>query len=215
MPPRGRPRGGRGGSTRGGNRGGGPPGGNVRGGGPPGGNVPGGSVRVGGPGRPRGGGGPPRGGTGGGVPSRGDAGGGGSGTRSTRGSGPRGAARGGAALRGGLTSSNAASTAVASVVESIGVKRPGPGTAGNSLTIITNHFATDIPKSIIYHYDGTSFAHIGSLESPAADPVTCRPPVVSKCELLTLAASVTDSSHLTSDIVWEINRADSATCAML
>ncbi|VDC01533.1 unnamed protein product [Peniophora sp. CBMAI 1063] len=132
MPPRGA-RGGRGGPAGGGgaNRGGAPAGGgDARGGGPP----RGGPQRGGGP---RGG---PRGAAGGVAPG-------------PRGIGPRGTARGGAAGRGG--GGGAAST-VASSVRSVGVKRPGYGSAGRPLTITTNHFATDIPESIIYHYDAIS-----------------------------------------------------------
>ncbi|KZV61782.1 Piwi-domain-containing protein [Peniophora sp. CONT] len=134
MPPRGAPRGGRGGPPGAGNRGGGPAGGDARGGGP---------ARGG----PRGG--PPRGGGGGG----GDGGGGGPRGVGPRGVGPRGVGpRGGAPTRGAPAGGGVAA-AIASSVSSVGVKRPGYGSMGRPLSIITNHFATDIPDSTIYHYD--------------------------------------------------------------
>jgi hypothetical protein len=39
-------------------------------------------------------------------------------------------------------------------VTTIGKKRPGFGTSGRQITVITNHFPCVIPESIIHHYDG-------------------------------------------------------------
>ncbi|KAI0250548.1 hypothetical protein BJV78DRAFT_1283159 [Lactifluus subvellereus] len=38
-------------------------------------------------------------------------------------------------------------------VRAIGVKRPGYGSAGTSIKVITNHFETEFNQGIIYHYD--------------------------------------------------------------
>jgi len=43
---------------------------------------------------------------------------------------------------------------IAEHVETIGVRRPGFGTAGRPITITTNHFPCVIPEAIIHHYDG-------------------------------------------------------------
>jgi eukaryotic translation initiation factor 2C len=45
---------------------------------------------------------------------------------------------------------------VAGHIETIGVRRPGFGTAGRPLPIIVNSFPTTIPDGIICHYDGKS-----------------------------------------------------------
>lgn len=42
---------------------------------------------------------------------------------------------------------------VASHVQTIGVRRPGYGTAGKPLKVVTNHFGVTIPEGIIHHYD--------------------------------------------------------------
>jgi eukaryotic translation initiation factor 2C len=39
-------------------------------------------------------------------------------------------------------------------IETIGVRRPGRGTAGRAVQVYTNHFTTTIPEEMIYHYDG-------------------------------------------------------------
>ncbi|KAI0068655.1 argonaute-like protein [Artomyces pyxidatus] len=76
-----------------------------------------------------------------------------------RGDAPRGgppargsAPRGGPPSRGGPPPR---APAVASHVESIGVKRPSHGNSGRALEVYTNHFASEIPQSVIHHYDGT------------------------------------------------------------
>lgn len=43
---------------------------------------------------------------------------------------------------------------IATHVETIGVKRPGCGTAGRAIPVTTNHFPCVIPQGIIHHYDG-------------------------------------------------------------
>lgn len=39
-------------------------------------------------------------------------------------------------------------------IETVGVKRKGPGASGTAVKVYTNHFPCDIPDGIIYHYDG-------------------------------------------------------------
>ena len=39
-------------------------------------------------------------------------------------------------------------------VKTIGVKRPGYGQIGRTITVATNHFECEIPENIIHHYDG-------------------------------------------------------------
>ena len=39
-------------------------------------------------------------------------------------------------------------------IQTVGVRRKAPGTAGVAVKVYTNHFAVDIPDEIIYHYDG-------------------------------------------------------------
>lgn len=91
---------------------------------------------------PRGGGG----GRGGGRGGRGAPGGGrGRGTPPQRGGrGVAGAGRGGLTV--GLPS-------IGSHVSTIGVKRPGFGTAGRPYSVITNNLIVEIPEKIIRHYD--------------------------------------------------------------
>ena len=43
---------------------------------------------------------------------------------------------------------------IKSHVKTIGVKRPGCGTAGRPITVTTNHFPCVIPEALIHHYDG-------------------------------------------------------------
>ena len=43
---------------------------------------------------------------------------------------------------------------IAKHVETIGMKRPGFGTAGRPIPVTTNHFPCVIPEAIIHHYDG-------------------------------------------------------------
>ena len=70
-------------------------------------------------------------------------------------------ARGGVPLvgRGGgpaiSTSSSTAPNVPAEHVRTVGVRRKGYGSAGTKIQVYTNHFKTDIPNEIIYHYDGT------------------------------------------------------------
>jgi eukaryotic translation initiation factor 2C len=45
---------------------------------------------------------------------------------------------------------------VADHVTTIGVRRGPPGSAGQPVEVLTNHFKVKIPTSIITHYDGTS-----------------------------------------------------------
>ncbi|KAH7105502.1 eukaryotic translation initiation factor 2C [Auriculariales sp. MPI-PUGE-AT-0066] len=77
----------------------------------------------------RGRGGPPRGGPPPGPPA-------------TRGGGP-----------------GAGPVAIASHVQTIGVRRPSYGRGGRPLRVITNHFPVTIPESIIHHYDVVIDSH--------------------------------------------------------
>lgn len=54
-------------------------------------------------------------------------------------------------------------------VETIGEKRTGYGTAGRTISITTNHFACQIPESIIHHYDGNDLP-ISSFTLPRSNP---------------------------------------------
>jgi len=76
--------------------------------------------------------------------------------------GNRGRGRGGPSTRGApppVTSSTSVvrqTSAPASQVKAIGVKRPGHGTSGRVVEIFTNQFATELNyDTMIYHYDGT------------------------------------------------------------
>lgn len=51
--------------------------------------------------------------------------------------------------------SSMASSMPAEHIQTIGVRRKGFGTAGTAVKVYTNHFAAEIPREIIYHYDGT------------------------------------------------------------
>jgi eukaryotic translation initiation factor 2C len=39
-------------------------------------------------------------------------------------------------------------------VQAIGVKRPGHGSAGRGIEVITNYFETELKQGTIHHYDG-------------------------------------------------------------
>ena len=80
--------------------------------------------------------------------------------------GPSRGGRGGAGRGGGapgaLTPASSATTelpqAVPSHVDTTGVKRPGFGTGGRAITVLTNHYKINIPDTLVYHYDGTYMA---------------------------------------------------------
>lgn len=72
------------------------------------------------------------------------------GGRGARGGGSGGGGRGGGRGGGGA----AGSLNIALHVQTVGVKRPGYGTAGRPITVIANAFETPIPGKIIRHYDG-------------------------------------------------------------
>lgn len=63
----------------------------------------------------------------------------------------RGGRRGG---RGGGRGTSPSHGGPAASVEAIGVRRPGPGTAGRQLEVITNNFAIEFDQGTIHHYDG-------------------------------------------------------------
>jgi eukaryotic translation initiation factor 2C len=107
-------------------------------------------------GGPPGRGGPPRGG----GPPGGRGGGPAAVPPSFRGRGGP-PARGGAPAGRGGGSAGAGTALVPGIVpgydiETIGVRRPGRGTAGRALKVFTNHYSTTIPEEMIYHYDGSS-----------------------------------------------------------
>lgn len=53
------------------------------------------------------------------------------------------------------TSSMATGLSVpAAHIQTVGVRRRGYGSSGTAVQVLTNHFVTDIPKDIIYHYNG-------------------------------------------------------------
>jgi len=72
--------------------------------------------------------------------------------------GQQGSARGRGGGGGGATQGRGPSQggppSIATHVETIGVRRPGFGTSGRSITVTTNHFPCVIPDGIIHHYDG-------------------------------------------------------------
>ncbi|KZW04251.1 eukaryotic translation initiation factor 2C [Exidia glandulosa HHB12029] len=70
--------------------------------------------------------------------------------------------RGGPGSRGGPPSSRGGrggaipvgpTGGIPSHVQTIGVRRPGVGSAGRKLNVVTNHFGVTIPDGIIHHYD--------------------------------------------------------------
>ncbi|KAI0310799.1 hypothetical protein OF83DRAFT_1037802, partial [Amylostereum chailletii] len=75
--------------------------------------------------------------------------------RGGRGGPPGGPPRGAAPARGGIASRGgaAATSAIASHVKTVGVRRPGHGNSGRPIEVVTNHFKTEIPQGFIHHYD--------------------------------------------------------------
>ena len=85
---------------------------------------------------------------------RGGGGGGGGGPRG----GPRGGARGGVPLVGRGAGPAITSVTPAEHVQTVGVRRKNPGTAGTAVRVITNHFEVNIPDLKYIHYDGAFLA---------------------------------------------------------
>ncbi|KAG6909899.1 hypothetical protein DXG01_014713 [Tephrocybe rancida] len=71
---------------------------------------------------------------------------------------PRGTPRGRGAPRGVVHAGNppVGLASIGAHVTTVGVKRPGYGTAGRPLAIVTNSFVAEIPDKIIRHYDAFS-----------------------------------------------------------
>lgn len=96
------------------------------------------------------------------MSGRGRARGGGGGGGGTRGGGGRGGGRGG---RGGVPlvgrgAGPAITSAVpAEHVQTVGMRRKNPGTAGTAVRVETNHFHVDIPDIMYIHYDGALLAY--------------------------------------------------------
>jgi hypothetical protein len=53
-------------------------------------------------------------------------------------------------------------------ITTIGVRRPGFGTAGKPFEVFTNHFACEIPETVIHHYDGNCLLFVATRFSDRA-----------------------------------------------
>ena len=90
-------------------------------------------------------------------------GGGGRGRGGGGGAGGAARGRGGVPLVGrgsGPALSATSSTGPAAHVQTVGVRKKEPGTAGTAIKVSTNHFAVDIPDFKFIHYDGMFFVRV-------------------------------------------------------